>query len=230
MKILGTVVSLASLTLTFSSIASADDIPGLYNTGVDDLGAVLTDGTIGDSHFALVSVPGGTTDIRVRTAVGGYPIIGYPFYTGDDTASAWIGPNNAADLDGPVGTYIFRTTFDLAGRDPSTVKITGQWSDDDVGSMYLNGVPLGIQTAPEGWAFGYWSPFEINQGFVSGVNTLDFVVENRGGPVGLRVEFNVPGTDVTDATSSIALLAGSLVTLGLISRCGSFRDANAHAA
>lgn len=64
-------------------------IPSLFNTGVDASMTPLPDGTIGDPHYSLVSVPGGTTDILVRTSAGGYPI---PPYFGDDSSSAWIGP------------------------------------------------------------------------------------------------------------------------------------------
>src|SRR5205809_239699 len=65
-------------------------IPGLFNTGVDACGNPLADGTIGDPHYELIAVPSGTTDIRVRTLAGGYPV---PPYIPDNPDSAWIGPN-----------------------------------------------------------------------------------------------------------------------------------------
>jgi hypothetical protein len=102
--------------------ARAGTITTLFNTGVDGSGAPLADGTVGDPHYSLISVPSGTTDLLVRTAAGGFPI---PPYIGDDALSAWIGPFNDSSLDGPVGSYDYETTFSLAGFDPATASITG---------------------------------------------------------------------------------------------------------
>ena len=85
-----------------AGLVQAAPITSLFNTGVDAAGVGLPDGTIGDPHYSLVAVAGGTTDIRVRTVVGGYPI--GPYFTGG-TSSAWIGPNNDSQIDGPVGNY-----------------------------------------------------------------------------------------------------------------------------
>ena len=114
------VVALAVL----GSAAQASPIL-IFNTGVDIFGTVLADGTIGDPHYSLFSVPGGTTDILVRTEAGGYPI-GNNQWPGDDGLSAGIGPNNDYTMGGPGGNYDFRTTFDLTGLDPSTSRLTGQ--------------------------------------------------------------------------------------------------------
>jgi hypothetical protein len=158
----------------------------LYDTGVNAGGTSLPDGTIGDSHYSLTSVPGGTTDIRVRTSAGGYPI---PPYIGDSPTSAWIGPNNDLQVDGPIGNYTYQTTFNLTGLNPSTASITGQWSSDNNGvKILLNGADTGNPgTSFTQFSSGY-APFNISSGFVPGLNVLDFVVENGGGPTALRVE------------------------------------------
>lgn len=166
---------------------TAQVIPSLFNTGVSNSRTPLPDGTIGDPHYNLVSVPGGsTTDIRVRTSAGGSPI---PPYFGDTPRSAWIGPNNTVQLDGPTGLYVFRTTFDLTGLDPSTAQITGGWSTDNNGvSIRLNGIDTGTPPTPTNqFAIGF-APFTIASGFVPGVNTLDFVVFNISFPTAVRVE------------------------------------------
>src|SRR5262249_29977106 len=99
--------------------------PVLFSTGVDDSEPPLPDGTNGDPTSKLVSVPGGTTEIRVRKAVGGYPV---PPYIGDDSTSAWIGPNNDSMVDGPMGQYPYRTIFGLlSGVVSPTTAITGKW-------------------------------------------------------------------------------------------------------
>ena len=160
----------------------------LFNTGVNASGTPLADGVIGDPHYVLVGVPGGTSALRVRTAVGGFPI---PPYIGDNAFSAWIGPNNDSIIDGPVGLYDYQTTFSLAGFNASTASIFGGWSTDNNGiKILLNGVDTGNPgTSFVQFATGF-APFSITSGFLAGVNRLDFIVNNGGGPTALRVEMH----------------------------------------
>ncbi|NQT88185.1 PEP-CTERM sorting domain-containing protein [bacterium] len=170
-------------------------IDDLFNTGVDASGAPLPDGTIGDPHYTIASTPGGSTDIRVRTSAGGFPI---GPWLGDNATSAWIGPNNAVDLSSPLGDYTFQTNFTLAGlADLSSVTISGAWASDNPGvDILLNGNSLlgsgdiaaaelsGGFTAYTAFDFGPDAPF-----FRLGTNTLGFVFNNSGvGPAGLRVD------------------------------------------
>ena len=97
--------------------AHASTITTLFNTGVDGTGTPLADDTSPDPHYTL--------DVRPwrhpgyagshRGAADDFPI---PPYLGDNTTSAWIGPNNAHDLTSPAGPYDYRTTFDLTGFNP----------------------------------------------------------------------------------------------------------------
>jgi hypothetical protein len=167
-------------------------IPGLFNTGVDACGRPLADSTIGDPHYALISVPSGTTGIRVRTSAGGFPV---PPYMADNSDSAWIGPNGDAMLNGPTGQYMYRTTFSLTGLALSSVSIAGKWSTDNDGvRIVLNGTDTGNPpTDFSQYSLGF-APFTISSGFVPGLNTLDFVVNNDGGPTALRVEMTSTAT------------------------------------
>jgi len=67
---------------------------------------------------------------------------------------------------------------------------------------------------------GYSSlgPFTLGSGFIAGINTLDFVVNNIGGeitnPTGLRVEFQSATADQVPVPAAIWLLGSGL--LGLI--------------
>lgn len=179
-------------------------IPSLFNTGVDVCGSPLADGTIGDTHYALFSVPSGTTNIRVRTSAGGYPI---PPYIGDNLNSAWIVPNNNVNGDGPVGHYVWRTTFSLTGFDLSKpITITGLWSTDNDGvRIELNGVdtrnpPTAVAQYELGFIRFSITNVDITNGsiitnrFQPGLNTLDFIVNNRDGVIALRVEMTSTAT------------------------------------
>jgi len=213
MKILMTHITTIVLTvfLGVSSPTYASSLTTLFNTGVDSGGNVLTNNTIGDPHYSLIAVPSGSTNTRIITSAGGFPI---GPYLGDNTLSRWIGPNNDADLNGPVGNFTYRTTFDLTGFNPSTALISGKWSSDNNGlSILLNGVNIGTPAIPF-TAFTNWFPFSISSGFVGGINTLDFLVYNGGGPTALRVE--MAGTASAVPIPAALWLIGSAL-IGLVS-------------
>jgi PEP-CTERM motif len=215
MKRLIAAVAALALVAGAAGQARADSIP-LYNTGVDAGGTPLADGTIGDPHYSLISVASGsTTEIMVRTSVGGYPI---PPWLPDDSLSAWIGPHNDQQLNSPNGTYDYQTTFSLAGLDPTTASIGGNWSTDDPGlDILINGVSTG-QTSLN---YATWSSFAINSGFVAGVNTLDFIVANTGGgPTGLRVEMSGDARAVPEPGSIALIGLGGVMALGYLRRKG----------
>ncbi len=193
-------LGIATLALAFSPAnqAQAATITTLFNTGVDDSGAVVTDNASNDTHYSLTSVPSGSTASTViRTS--GFPL---EYYLAGNTASAWIGPNNNTGLVSPGGQYTYQTTFDLSGFDVSTASIIGKWSADDSGSdILLNGQSIGsVATVGQ----EYFTPsFTLNNSFlISGVNTLQFIVNNSadgsGGPTptALRVEFSNATADL----------------------------------
>ena len=157
----------------------------------------------------LVSAPSGsTTDIRVRTSAGGYPI---PPYNGDDSLSAWIGPNNDSSLDGPVGHNDYQTSFTLgAGVNPATASITGMYStDNELVDILVNGQSTGITngSTDTGQYTSFWQ-LSISSNFTSGTNTLDFIVNNDGGPTALRVEVTGSVATVPEPATWAMMLLG----------------------
>jgi hypothetical protein len=172
--------------LLFSYQVEASNITGLFNTGVDNSGNVLGNDQI-DNHYSLVTNPAYTI-AAVGNAIAVNSSFGYPLtspWVGDNSTSEWLIPQTNTQ---GAGFFDYHTTFNLIGSNPNSAQIIGQWSTDNPGiDILLNGQSLNIQNNNQ---FTSWTPFTINKDFVSGVNTLDFIVRNDGGPTGLRVEMS----------------------------------------
>jgi hypothetical protein len=198
----------------------AAPIPGLFNTGVNDNGQLLSDNAV-DPHYTLMesadpAFPGPET----RTLLPGFPV-GPWLAEGPD--SRWIAPRAAQSIGNQPGNYTFRTTFDLTGFDPAKASITGRWAVDNGGvDMVLNGVSLGLVNAG---GFGGFTDFAIVSDFVEGTNTLDFVVSNAEpgvNPTGLRVELRGTVELPSEAPSILSqpkdqsAIVGETVTLSVV--------------
>ena len=205
----------ALVILIMAAPSYAAPITTLFSTGVGEFGTPLPNNAA-ELHYSLVNAPAGSvTSLRVATAANGFPI---PPWVGDNATSAWIGPNSGSSLDGPVGDYTYRTTFTLAGFIASTASIAGQWAVDNTGiDILLNGVSTGISN-PDG--FSAFKMFSLSSGFVDGLNTIDFVVNNAGGPTGLRVDLVGTATASVPVPepASLIILGGTLLGLGLVRR------------
>ncbi len=200
LRLLGATFAVALMS---GGVASAATIL-LYDTGVDAAGAPPANDDA-ELHYSLVAAPsGGATTLRVATSANGFPI---GPWVGDDAASAWIGPNSDSSLNGPVGTYDYQVTFSLAGLNPATASITGQWASDNKGvDILINGVSTGQSTNSQ---FSAFTPFSVISGFQTGANTLDFIVHNDGGPTGVRVEMTgTAGYAVPEPATWALMLAG----------------------
>jgi hypothetical protein len=240
-KVLLTAVVATTLTCGIATSASAEMITTLYNTGVDASGNPLPDGTLGDPHYTITNISvtspsyplgTGTTDTMVRTSVGGYPI---GPWIGDDLRSAWIGPANDSQLNGPPAIYTYETTFTVSAFAAPTAMISGGWSTDNNGiEILLNGnVVVNQPTSFTQFSAGF-NLFSITSGFQAGLNTLDFIVSNghyddnpntgTGGsdpawnPTGLRVEMT--GTVDAPVPPTVAM---SAILFGMIGVVASFR-------
>ena len=164
-----------------------------------------------DPHWSLIQAPTGATvygDDAFTIAAGGKNVLA-------PSGTQWIGPNPSSSFNAPPGDYTYQTTFSLAGFVASSAIIQGQFAaDNDVASITLNGgsVPL----SSHGNLLSL-TDFTISSGFVSGVNTLDFIVVNLGSepsPTGLLVDFTSATASIVAEPTSLFLLAMGCCVVG----------------
>jgi len=219
-RLIMTVAAVALLAIAGAGRA-AQSIPGLQATGVASDGSLLSDGAA-DPHYS-VNEAGGADAVVLNSIPGNY------LSNGPD--SKWIWQN--ADATPNATTRTFRLSFDLTGLDPNTAELTGQWATDNEGlDILINGMSTGNEIDPNDLsgiddAFDQFHDFSVTSGFVSGTNTLDFVVKDNQDFAGFRAS-GIEGTAEVPApaTGVVFGLAGLLVWLGrrpLALRPGSLR-------
>lgn len=172
---------------------------GLFNTGLDTNG-VVSAGNIPDPHWTLAR----SSDPAFLGPDAMIFEYNFPIQFADPNGafsptnglSMWIGPSGnpgGSPQPSPAGDYVYRATFLLDSADPGTVSLSGNlWANGSITNVLVNGKSTGITLAPGGTL--YVTTFSITNGFVAGLNTVDFV-ENlpSGGISGLRVEIRGVG-------------------------------------
>jgi hypothetical protein len=169
------------------AVASLFSLPALaapiilFNTGVvgpnnpDGTNAtVITVAGTNDPHYTVTLPSGvGPAPAKVVTDQGAY------FRPGN---SQYVNPFGSANRDDPVGGYVYRTTFDLTGLDPASATISGTVYVDNSVTVLLNGQGTGNigGSFTQGTQLNFVIPVG-HPGFQSGVNILDFLVDNAGG-------------------------------------------------
>jgi hypothetical protein len=203
----------AALVISAISGAHAASINGLNNTGVGISGKP-------DSSYTLTVDPtndGVTATVPTITNDSQWPV--NPWLANSDV-SKWITPtaNQAQSLDNwSTSTYVYSLSFDLTGYKANTAAFTGRVAADNSVVIKLNDQVISTASG-----FTDWAAFSANSGFVSGVNTLDFVVtnwaQNGGNPTGLRVEFNSSNVAAVPEPETYAMMLAGLGLVGFTVR------------
>jgi len=212
MRVLTALSAVVGFGLLVMPPLAAAPIPGLFTTGVDDSGNALPLGSP-DPHYTILET---NTNPFVLTNIP-------PIYVDNSSTSQWIWQKPDGS---PTGvTLKFRTTFNLTGFNPSTALISGLWAADNVGvDILINGISTGNNIPGNGGdgfsAFDRFTNFSITEGFISGLNTLDFVVQDQGVISGFHVG-EISGTatilesePVPEPTATLGLLAFGTIGLG----------------
>jgi len=164
-------------------------IPGVYDTGVDDSGALLPPSEI-DPHWKILASP----ELFFPEPAFVVGSVGFPFppWRAQGPESQWIAPSADESVGDSPGDYVYHTTFDLTGFDSNLatlgIKII---ADDSVKAARLNGNSIDLTSGKTLGDFG--TTYSINDGFVPRTNALDIVVQNQGttsNPTGLRCEIS----------------------------------------
>jgi hypothetical protein len=202
-----------ALALSAFGAAQAASITGLANTGSATAGSE-------DSNYSISVVEGSTTLSNSNAYVSQDDVWPIGTWLANSADSKWITPG--ADQGQTYdqwssGVYDYQLTFDLTGYDATTASFTARLAADNAVTVILNGVEIATSTS-----MSSWTEFLASSGFVSGINTLDFLVTNwqqdSYNPTGLRVEFTSSSVSAVPEADTYAMMLAGLGLVGFIAR------------
>jgi hypothetical protein len=192
--------------MTLGAPVHADTLPFRSTSNVSSWQVATNIGGI-DGEFASFPVAGFVPAVAVAGR--------------ESEGIGWIANNSTGTNGCCVGNwtfFVFRQTFDLSGYDPATVVLSFNWAADDSGEGFadrgtwtpklrLNGGPLINGTWPTGSTYELGTEMVLDRGFVSGLNTIDFLVEGNGITDGMALVGSLTAA-VPEPSTTASLLAG----------------------
>jgi hypothetical protein len=201
--------AIATKVIPLNVVGEESFLSALTNTGISLTGTLLAPSAV-DPHYFLDLAP--LTPPTGYTAPDAVVVTNLWSWLEVVHVSQWIAPTTYLPPNYDLvycqpGYYTYTNQFTLpAGANPASASISGRWAaDNGAVQMEINGHPTG-NTIAVPYGFASWTPFTINSGFVSGLNTILFVVTNSAGgdsPTGLRVEFTNASVCTTCAPPAI---------------------------
>lgn len=175
-----------NLSLSPNYFQSPAATPSIRSTGTDANGLLLAEGAV-DPNWTITAKPGGVTGNFQTFATKPDPI-----WFPSRSTSRWISSKPDATTSDAPGSYTYRTSFDLTGFDPTTVQIKMQISvDDELVDIKLNSQSLGLKITVGESPFISSHGMQISNGFVAGINVLEFIVVNQNvgnNPTGIQAQ------------------------------------------
>jgi len=187
--------SINVVTSTVAQVTIGAAPTGLYSTGLDTNGN-LSPGDVPDPHYTLI-------ESQDSSFLGPNAMIfewnnplefapGSGSYSPSNGLSMWIGDQGNSGgiyLNSVPGNYTYRTTILLDQVNPATMTLTipALSCNGTITNILLNGKSTGITVAP-GAPLYFSAPISITNGFVPGLNTIDFVETTTGGGSAIRVD------------------------------------------
>ncbi len=198
--LISSVVILQATVFSSTAMAQAVLVPGVFSTGVDNNGNVLPTNT-SDPHYVM----SGGGSVALDANLNWIPPM---------SGSKWIGQMNG-NVNAPVGTVVYTMTFDMTGYQPMTAVLNGMLASDNNVTLTFNGNVISNNCC------FYWlfTQKVIQTGFLPGINTLEFAVENTfaGGQNASGLLFSdvtvMAQPDVTPVLAVNNLVAGSQADL-----------------
>jgi hypothetical protein len=216
------VIGIATIALAGAATASTFTI---YSTGFVTGSTSVEQSNKGvDGNYTIVEEASNTvlTSAYVTNNTG-FPIVAGPWLA-DSSSSQWISPlaSYAGGQASLPGVYGYQTQFSLSGLSSSvSAAINGQWAADNFfDGIYLNGILVpGTIGPPSTNEYTHLTSFVVSSGFVNGINTLDFYVNNGPGtsfnPTGVRTQLNGFYYVVPEPSPVMAVVVG-IMGIGLL--------------
>lgn len=195
--------SLIASSLFIVAPVFGSNVPLPYSTGETMIGNVYAAGSIDSSYKALDGSPI-------------YVIATNPGWATPNNSSAWVtvDQTNGSTVNSGSYTEDYTVSFTIPSTvNPDSVKITGLFAvDNSLDDIYVNNFSTGISSTD---AWESLQGFTLDEGFVAGVNTIDFQFTNTSGAGGILVEFK-SASAIAPEPASCGLIGLGLAALGLV--------------